>query len=66
MEVQIEYQPSVIDMPVKHCVYMPQSIFSQSVFADVGCLLAEVLIVYDPGWPAELLAEPGDGGRVHK
>ena len=34
-------------------------------FARFSCFLAVCLVIYNPGWPPELLAQFAHGGRVH-
>ena len=34
--------------------------------ASVCCLLAKILVIYYPSWPAKLLAQTCDYGRVHQ
>ncbi len=62
-EWQLEHQPSVL---LAEALSMYAGIYPRPVhFARFSCFLAVCLVIYNPGWPPELLAQFAHGGRVH-
>ena len=40
--------------------------FIGRLLASVSCLLAEVLVIDNPGWPSEFFAQTGYYSRIHE
>ena len=52
MEVHIEHQPSTLSD--REALGMDTAVNLRPVsFTSVGCLLAEVLVIDNPGWPSD-------------